>query len=97
LWPYTTYPYYYGCYPYSGSAAAAAAAAAATAAAVSSDMAVCRTIARKNAEICDLRYNYERELDELENQLNGSRIENNQLRNEFVLFLNYRLPLEYPN
>ncbi|CAF0929927.1 unnamed protein product, partial [Brachionus calyciflorus] len=71
------YPYYY--YPYT---AAASAAAAAASAALTTEAALNTTIARKNAEISDLSYKYERELDDLESDLNCAKINNRQLKTE---------------
>ena len=72
------------CYPYASyypcSTAASTAAAAITAAAINSDLAVRRTLTRKNAEILDLSLKYKKELADLENQLNHTKMENDGLK-----------------
>ena len=56
--------------------AAAAAGAAPPAAAVRNDLALRRTLSRKNAEICELSAKYRRDLAELEAQLSATRLDN---------------------
>lgn len=65
-------------------AANAAAAAAATAAA---DLAVKSTIDRKNAELSDLSWHYEKEVNSLEHELNSAKLDNSDLKSELVYFL----------
>lgn len=68
----------YDCYPsYSSSITAATSAAAAAA-----DCAVYSALSRKNAEIADLQYKYERELDDLESELCNTRLDKCELSNE---------------
>ncbi|RNA12494.1 hypothetical protein BpHYR1_011636 [Brachionus plicatilis] len=71
------YPYYY--YPY---ASASAAAAAAASAALTTELTLNKTIARKNAELSDLSYRYERELDGLETDLTCANIDNRHLKSK---------------
>jgi len=78
------YPYqsYVPCTSLAQASAAAAAVAATTAAAVSNDLALRRTLSRKNAEICELSTKYKRELSELEAQLNNTRVDNCHLKSK---------------
>ena len=71
---------YYSCYPsYSASVAAAAEAAAAAA-----DCAVYSALTKKEAEIADLSYTYEREIDDLESELCNTRLDKSELKTEYV-------------
>lgn len=71
---------YYSCYPsYSASVAAAAEAAAAAA-----DCAVYSALTKKEAEIADLSYKYEREIDDLESELCNTRLDKSELKTEYV-------------
>lgn len=62
--------------------AAAAAVAATTAAAVNNDLALRRTLSRKNAEICELSAKYKKDLADLEAQLSATRLDNCGLKNK---------------
>lgn len=62
--------------------AAAAAVAATTAAAVNNDIALRRTLSRKNEQICELSSKYKREISELETQLNSTRLDNFGLKDQ---------------
>lgn len=76
-------------YPYSSSyststAAATSAAAAAATAALASERAVYDTLKRKEAEIADISYKYEKDLSHLETQLTHTKLNNNELKAKLV-------------
>lgn len=73
------YPYFYEDY-YLSSARAAALLASSTS--LTNDLVVYETLARKNAEIENLTFEYERNLNDLENELNETKVDNSELRNE---------------
>jgi len=76
------------CYPFpsypctSVASAAAAAIAATTQAAINSDLAVRRTLTRKNAEIIDISNRFKKDISELEEKLNSTKLENGGLKYE---------------
>jgi hypothetical protein len=74
LWPYFNDPYY--C---SSAAAAAALAASAT---LNADLAIYSTLSRKNAEIQDLTCKYESDIHDLENELNCTKLDNQDLNQQ---------------
>lgn len=75
-------PYVPPCPGLAEASAAAAAVAATTAAAVNNDLALRRTLSRKNAEICELSAKYKKDLADLEAQLKTVRMSNCGLKNE---------------
>jgi hypothetical protein len=75
------YPYFYEDY-YLNSASAAALLAASTS--LKHDLTVYETLARKNAEIEDLTFQYEKNLDQLECELNDTKVDNLDLRTEYL-------------
>jgi hypothetical protein len=75
---YRDYPYYYYYYPYYYPYTSATAAAAAA------DLAVYKTLSRKNAEIADISYKYEKDLNNLESELTHAKLDNHDLKSELV-------------
>jgi hypothetical protein len=66
------------------STAAASAAALAASAALNSELVVYDTLKRKNAEIADITFNYEKDLNKLETELCNTKLDNNGLKAELV-------------
>ena len=59
-------------------------AAAAEAAAAAADCAVYSALTKKEAEMADLSYKYEREIDDLESELCNTRLDKSELKTEYV-------------
>ena len=78
------YPFFYEDYYLSSSTAAALLASSTS---LTNDLVVYETLARKNAEIEDLKIEYERNINDLENELNDTKIDCIDLRNEYVATL----------
>lgn len=71
------------CASLSQASAAAAAVAATTAAAVNNDLALRRTLSRKNAEICEISAKYKKELSDLEFKLTSQKVSNCELSQKY--------------
>jgi hypothetical protein len=57
---------------------------------LANDLVVYETLARKNAEIETLTFEYEKSLNNLEYELNETKVDNHDLRSEYVyFFFNY--------
>jgi len=78
--PYCDYPYYVSRCHYYPSLTASTAAAIAASATLSSDLALCRTLSRKNAEIEDLSFKFKKEVSQLEIELTSTKQTNDELK-----------------
>lgn len=80
LRPHCDHPYYHYSRCYYPALTASTAAAIAASASLSSDLALCRTLSRKNAEIEDLSNKFKTEVSQLENELNSTKQTNDELK-----------------
>jgi hypothetical protein len=62
-------------------------AAIAASASLSSDLALCRTISKKNAEIEDLSIKYKTDVTHLEYELNETNLKNDELKATLVKYI----------
>jgi len=62
-------------------------AAIAASASLSSDLALCRTISKKNAEIEDLSIKYKTDVTHLEYELNETNLKNDELQATLVKYI----------
>lgn len=69
---------------YYPSLTASTAAAIAASATLSSDLALCRTLSRKNAEIEDLSFKFKKEVSQLEIELTSTKQTNDELKAALV-------------
>ena len=78
------YPYFYEDYYLSSSRAALLLASSTS---LANDLIVYETLARKNAEIESLTFEYEKSLNNLEYELNETKFDNSDLRSEYVNYM----------
>jgi hypothetical protein len=87
--PHCDYTHYHTrCSPcYTPTLTASTVAAIAASASLSSDLALCRTISKKNAEIEDLSIKYKTDVTHLEYELNETNLKNDELQATLVKYI----------